>query len=183
MSVAVSIIVPNYNYACYLDERLRSLLNQTFTDFEILIVDDGSTDNSREIIDRHARDPRVRAVCYETCSGSAHQRSNDGARLASGQNLLFAGADDSCEPTMVERLVAALEAAPGAGLAYVRSRVVDEHGCAQSLNPSAARWDRDFISTAADELPCLLDQQTIPTASAVMIRRELFERLGGFDTS
>ncbi len=183
MSVAVSIIVPNYNYGRYLDERLRSLLDQTFTDFELLILDDASTDNSREIIDRYARDPRVRAVCYETRSGSAYQRWNDGARLASGQHLLFAGADDSCEPAMVESLAAALAAAPVAGLAYVRSRIIDENGCAQSLSPSAARWDRDFISAAADELPYLLDQKTIPTASAVMIRRELFERLGGFDTS
>jgi glycosyltransferase involved in cell wall biosynthesis len=179
----VSIIVPNYNYGRYLDERLRSLLDQTFTDFELLILDDASTDYSREIIDRYASDPRARAVCYETRSGSVYPRWNDGARLASGKYLLFANADDSCEPRMVERLVAALAAAPGAGLAYVRSRIIDENGSAQSLNPAAARWDRDFVSTAAEELPYLLDQQTIPTASAVMIRRGLFERLGGFDTS
>ena len=55
MPQPVSIIVPNYNYGRYLDERLRSLLDQTFTDFELLILDDASTDNSREIIDRYAR--------------------------------------------------------------------------------------------------------------------------------
>src|SRR5947208_3535108 len=96
----VSVVVPSYNYARYMDERLQSLLNQTFTDFEVIVTDDASTDNSREVILRHASDPRVRPVFFRKNSGSVYQRWNDGADLARGEYIIFAGADDSCHPTL-----------------------------------------------------------------------------------
>ena len=55
----VSVVVPNYNYARYLDARLSSILNQTFQDFELILLDDASTDNSLEVLDRYKDDPHV----------------------------------------------------------------------------------------------------------------------------
>ncbi|MFA5909885.1 MAG: glycosyltransferase [Vicinamibacterales bacterium] len=183
MPVKVSVIVPNYNYASYLDERLRSLLDQTLGDFELLVLDDASTDGSRAVIEKYAGDPRIRAVWFDTRSGSAYQRWNDGAAMAHGEYLYFAGADDSCEPALLAVLAGVLDANPPVGLAYCRSRIIDAGGTPQSVSPSHPRWDRDFITTAAIELPFLLDQKTIPTASAVLLRRSLLDRCGGFDTT
>lgn len=181
--VKVSVIVPNYNYAPYLDERLRSLLDQTLGDFELLVLDDASTDGSRAVIEKYAGDPRVRTTWFDSRSGSAYQRWNDGAAMARGEYLYFAGADDSCEPELLEVLTGVLEANPSVGLAYCRSRIIDAGGVPQGVSPSQPRWDRNFISTATTELPFLLDQKTIPTASAVLLRRSLFDRCGGFDTT
>src|SRR6516225_2042937 len=75
----LSIVLPNYNYAGYLDERIQSLLAQTHGDFELLILDDASRDNSREVIERYTHDRRVRAHYYAENSGSTYPRWNDGA--------------------------------------------------------------------------------------------------------
>jgi hypothetical protein len=180
--VRVSIVLPNYNYERYLDERMTSLLAQTFADYEILAVDDGSTDGSRAVIEKY-RDPRVRTHWFDANAGSTYQRWNDGAALTSGEYLMFAGADDSCEPMLLQRLVEALDAQPMAGMAYARSWVIDAGGSRTALSPPDERWSRDFLTTADEEVPFLLAQRTIPTASAVLLRRSLFERCGGFDTS
>ena len=66
----VSVVIPNYNHAPYLRRRVRSVLDQTFGDFEVLILDDASTDESLRVLDEFAADPRVRIVANETNSGS-----------------------------------------------------------------------------------------------------------------
>src|SRR5262249_39283856 len=135
----LSIVLPNYNYARYLDERIQSLLAQTYRDFELLILDDASRDNSRAVIERYVHDRRVRVRYYAENSGSTYPRWNDGAAMATGEYLLIAGADDSCHPTMAEKLLAKLEAHPSVGLAYCHSLVIDEAG--QRIS-STAQWAR-----------------------------------------
>jgi len=180
--VSVSVIVPNYNYGRYLDERLRSILTQTFSDLEVIVVDDASTDDSRAVIERHRHDRRVRVQAFDTNSGTTYQRWNDGAALASGEYVWFAGADDSSEPEFLESLVAILESRPRVGMAYTRSTLIDGQGVASKVTPSHPRWNRNFVSTSEEEVPFWLDQRTIPTASAVLMRRALFADCGGFDT-
>ena len=68
----VSVIVPNYNHAAFLGLRIDSILEQTYRDFELLILDDASTDDSREVIARYARDPRVTIECNQTNAGSPY---------------------------------------------------------------------------------------------------------------
>ncbi|QYO64136.1 glycosyltransferase family 2 protein [Leptolyngbya sp. 7M] len=65
----VSIVLPNYNYAHYLDERIQSLLNQTYKDFELIILDCASADNSIEVISKYTHDPRVKTVFYSHDNG------------------------------------------------------------------------------------------------------------------
>src|SRR5262249_37278880 len=96
----VSVILPSYNYARYLPERIESSLAQTVGDFELIIIDDASTDDSRAVIARYA-DPRIRTILCDVNGGHAYRRWNDAAREARGEFLLFAGADDTCEPTML----------------------------------------------------------------------------------
>jgi len=124
----VSIVLPNYNYARYLDERIQSLLNQTYQDFELIILDDCSTDNSIEVIQKYLHDPRVKTKFYKENSGLPYKRWNDGADLAQGEYLLFAGADDSCDPTLIEKLVEKLDRNPSVGLGLCQSWITDSSG-------------------------------------------------------
>jgi glycosyltransferase involved in cell wall biosynthesis len=180
----ISVIVPNYNYARYLDERLGSILAQTYADFELIILDDASTDGSREVIARYAGDPRVRTRFFETNSGSVYARWNDGAAMASGEFLLFAGADDSCDPRLLEKLLAPLVADARIGLSFCRTWFIDADGARLHLDPAIdfpdSRWASDFVADAGFWLPLLIPQNVIPNASAVLIRREMFEAAGRF---
>jgi glycosyltransferase involved in cell wall biosynthesis len=177
----VSVVVPNYNYARFLDERLTSLLNQTFDDLELIVVDDGSTDDSRRVIDAYRSDPRVRTLYFDTNSGSVFQRWNDGAALAMGEYLMIAGADDVSAPTQLEALVRTLDAHPHVGVACSQSWEIDALGRRVKIKHGNPRFARDFILSGAQEAPHMLTEPTIQNASAALARRRLFLECGGFD--
>ena len=88
---AVSVIVPNYNHARFLRKRIDSILNQTFQDFELILLDDCSTDESRSILSEYASDPRVRLELNEVNSGSPFKQWNKGIRIARGELYLDRG--------------------------------------------------------------------------------------------
>jgi glycosyltransferase involved in cell wall biosynthesis len=185
----VSIVLPNYNYARYLDERIQSLLNQTYSDFELIILDDASTDNSIEVIEKYTGDTRVKTKFYSENSGLTYKRWNDGADLAQGEYLLIAGADDSCHPTLLEKLVKKLDAHPSVGLAFSQSLEVDSNGTligsmirmTDGFIENKERWRTDFVEQGKIELKNLLLVNTIPNASCVLMRRDIFFRVGKFD--
>ena len=183
MSPRVSVVLPIYNYARYLDQRIQSLLAQDFSDFEIIAVDDGSTDGSLAVVEKYARDPRIRTVRHDTNGGLPYLRWNEGAALAKGEYLLFAGADDYCVATLLRRLVALMDAHPKMGIAHARSWMIDPDGNRMALLPRGARYASDFIADAADEAAYLFRVNTVPNASAVLLRRSVFEACGAFDTS
>src|SRR5258706_14986109 len=106
----VSVILPNYNYAPYLRERVRSILRQTMTDFELIYVDDASQDSSNRIMEEFASDPRVQMQLFTENSGGVYIRRNAIAADAKGDWLWFAEADDTAEPTFLERLLALADA-------------------------------------------------------------------------
>lgn len=194
-SPRVSVVLPNYNYEHYLDVRIESLLRQTLDDFELIILDDASTDNSRAVIEKYASDPRVRLQFHERNSGRTYQRWAEGAAMARGQYLLFAGADDDCAPTMLQQLAAKLDADSNIGIAYCQSRIMDENGVAlgtaldflEGENFPAldkTRWETDFTNNGRDECRrFLICQNTIPNASGALLRRSVYEAVGGLDTS
>ncbi len=183
MSPKVSIILPNYNYARFLDERISSLLSQTFEDFELIIVDDASTDNSREVIEKYRSDPRVRPIWFDANSGLIYQRWNDGASLATGDYIMFAGADDSCATALLDTLVRRLDAHANAGVAYSRSWKINAASARVSMKPPGDGWSSDLIRNGPEEALILLDMGGIPSASAALLRREIFEQCGRWDTS
>jgi glycosyltransferase involved in cell wall biosynthesis len=183
----VSIVLPNYNYARYLDERIQSLLNQTYKDFELIILDDASTDNSLEVIEKYTADPRVKTQFYSENSGLPYKRWNDGADLAKGEYLLIAGADDSCNPKLLEKLVEKLDSYPSVGLVYAQSWGIDSQGNRTHLWKTHTdkldkdRWAQDFVDSGKNEFKYLLNKNTIPNASALLMRRQIFIEAGKFD--
>jgi glycosyltransferase involved in cell wall biosynthesis len=117
----VSVIIPTYNHAHYLGEAIQSVLQQTFANYEIIVVDDGSTDNTREIIDRF--DARIRYIWQKNQGLSAAR--NTGLRAAKGELIGLLDADDLYETAFLFELVYTLNVNPDANGVYGLSRTVD----------------------------------------------------------
>src|SRR4051812_6782012 len=105
----VSVIVPNYNHAKYLKKRIDSIIAQSFQDFEVIILDDCSTDDSRSIIEQYRGHNKISNIIFnqENSGGPFHQWKK-GMALAKGKYIWIAESDDWCEPSLLETLVAAL---------------------------------------------------------------------------
>jgi len=118
----VSVIIPNYNHALFLQQRIESILCQTFHNFELIILDDHSTDNSKKIIEMYRNHPKVSQIVYNTeNSGSTFKQWQKGIDLAKGEYIWIAESDDWCEPSLLETLVSKLELNKNIVLGYVQS--------------------------------------------------------------
>lgn len=125
----VSVIIPNYNHELYLDERIQSVLNQSYKDFEVIILDDVSKDNSRNVIEKYRSNPHVSHIVYNTeNSGSTFKQWAKGFSLAKGELIWIAESDDSCSPELLQKLVNEFEKDNELVLAYSLSMFIDEHG-------------------------------------------------------
>lgn len=122
----VSVILPNYNHEKYLKQRLDSIFQQTFTDFEVIILDDCSTDNSRSVIDIYRSHPTVTHIEFNNQnSGSAFKQWKRGIDLAKGEWIWIAESDDYADPAFLERMILFLKNNNGrVGLLYCDSWIV-----------------------------------------------------------
>lgn len=125
----VSVIIPNYNHAPFLKQRIDSVLQQSFQDFELLILDDCSKDNSREVIELYRSHPKVSQIVYnETNSGSTFKQWQKGMELATGDYIWMAESDDYCETILLETLVNGITKYPDCTVAYCQSYYIDSSG-------------------------------------------------------
>lgn len=181
----VSVIIPNYNHARFLIKRIQSVLDQTYQDFEIIYLDDSSTDSSKEVFAKFADNPRIRAIYNQTNSGSPFKQWNRGVRHANGEYIWIAESDDYADPRFLETLVPVLDNNPQVGLAYCQSWQVNQFGSITSTldwwtdSLSKVHWSDNFISSGLDECTkYLIFRNTIPNASAVLIKRHLYQEVG-----
>jgi glycosyltransferase involved in cell wall biosynthesis len=189
---AVSVIVPNYNHARFLRRRIDTILGQTFLDFELILLDDCSTDQSRTILREYASDPRVRLEFNEVNSGSTYKQWNKGARLAKGKYVWIAESDDYADERLLERLVEILEGDERIAFAFCRSWRVTEDDQLKGFEDTYLQchyqgphgWDADFCVEGQQECRSnFLFVNPVPNASAVVFRRAIYERVGGADES
>lgn len=125
---AVSIIVPNYNHGPFLRQRIESILSQTFQDYELIILDDCSSDNSREIIDQYSQHPKVsHVVLNQINSGGPFMQWDKGIRLAEGKYVWIAESDDWCEPSLLQTLIDGVNKDEECVLSYCQLFCVDEN--------------------------------------------------------
>ena len=177
----VSVVVPNYNHARFLAERLDSILGQTYRDFELIVLDDASTDSSREVLRTYAGKTPMQLMLNERNSGSTFHQWRRGAERAQGEFLWIAESDDFAAPRLLERLVAVLEQHPSVGLAYCRSLRVSADGALGDfveqgnahLHPT--RWLQDHQNDGRDEVRrYFFIQNVVANASAALTRRAAF---------
>lgn len=182
----VSVIVPNYNHARFLRQRIDSILAQTYQDFELILLDDCSADDSRSILRAYASHPRVRHVEFsETNSGSTFKQWNRGVRLTRGEYVWIAESDDYADPRFLESMVRALENDPSVTFAYCRSwRVLADGRLGDfpdgHLVRRDRRWAEGFCVTGREMCEryfCWTN--AVPNASAVVFRKDAYERVGG----
>jgi glycosyltransferase involved in cell wall biosynthesis len=162
----VSVVIPCYNYARFLPDAVASLLAQSFEGWELIVVDDGSTDatpaTAQQLMARHS-DRRIR-LFQQPNAGPAAAR-NTGAGRAVGEYLLFLDADDMLAPTLLERTVAVLREQPAVGFVYTGMRLFgqDQH---------------EWPSVPFDLALLTLDNYVLPHA---LVRRAAWAHVGGFD--
>lgn len=125
----VSVIIPNYNHAIFLKERIESVLNQSYQDFEIIILDDVSTDNSKEIIMRYEENPHVSHIVFnEENSGSPFKQWKKGMELAKGELIWIAESDDTSERLFLEKLIDKYQKYENVSYCFCRSHVMNKEG-------------------------------------------------------
>ena len=167
---AVSVLMSVHNGAPWVREAVTSVLTQTLADLELIVIDDGSTDDTVAVLGS-VSDPRLRVFSYDN-GGLATARTRGTAR-ASGALLSFVDADDQWTPDKLEAQIAALEARPGAGAAYSWTRFVDAAGRDLRLQ-EPVRFEGDVYRP-------LLVQNFLCSGSNILLRREAMDAVGTFD--
>lgn len=169
----VSVIVPNYNHAEYLEQRIESILDQTFQDFDLILLDDCSTDGSRQIMESYRQNPHVsHIVLNEQNSGSAFSQWNKGITLAQGDWIWIAESDDYADPAFLERLLAEASKVTDCVLAYAATWWVDGQGKKLWDTPDS---DQVNIYTGHDFIrKKLAINNSIANVSECIFRRDKF---------
>lgn len=172
MNPAVSIVVATYNYGRFLGGALDSILGQTYRDFEVVVVDDGSSDDTESVVLPYLADPRV--AYHRTDHLGQPRAKNAGIRRARGSLVAFLDADDLWEAEKLERQVALFRVDPGLGVAYSRRRLIDESGAELSYVQPRLHRGNVLAEMFRNNFVCF---------SSAVVRRELFDELGLFDES
>jgi len=168
----VSVLLPVWNAERYLAGAIDSVLAQTFTDFELLVVDDGSTDGSGALIRRY-RDRRIRRIENEKNLGVTRSL-NLGIAQAKGRYLARMDADDLCVVERLERQVAYLDAHPNVALVASRARCIDARGAERRI--IATPTDGEMLRRRLRVGNCIVH-------GSVMMRSDAVRALGGYDES
>jgi glycosyltransferase involved in cell wall biosynthesis len=175
----VSIVVPNYNHAKYLLQRLESIFNQTFQDFEVIILDDCSTDSSRDIIEIYRSHPKITEIIYnETNSGSTFKQWKKGIELAKGEYIWIAESDDWADINFLSAMVCKL-CDENVSLVYCRTFSVFENQTSdlnkwgEVIQSSIWNVDNNFEGSVFID-SFLKYRNVIPNASAAIFKKKYF---------
>jgi len=169
----VSVIIPVYNGEHFIRESIESVFAQTFKDYELIVVDDGSTDNTLKIIGTF--DDRLKCI-HQPNAGPASAR-NRGYLHSNGEYLAFLDADDRWYPAMLEVSVPILDADKKVGLTYADLDLIDQTGSVIERNYLTERGRRKRPKAS------FIGFHSIPFPSASLKRRTIFAAAGGFDTN
>lgn len=168
----ISVIIPLYNKEKAVRATLESVLAQTYTDFEVIVVDDGSKDNSLEVA-QSIEDSRLRAIHKE--NGGVSSARNRGIREAKGEYIALLDGDDLWEPIFLEEMVKMIHDFPEAGMWGVNTAFIREgkyYKWEQGMGDGYRGYVENYFGTQHNDLFC---------SSSVVIRREVFEVAGYFD--
>lgn len=177
----VSVIIPNYNHGPFLRDRIESVLHQTLQDIELLIVDDCSTDNSREIIKEYEHHPKVSLVIYNSQnSGSPFSQWSSLLNKAQADWIWVAESDDLADQRFLETLVPLAQSSPEVSLVYCDSLIrrtrkdgaVDSYAQLKIQKYNTQKWSHGYRQDGKAELNEFLKKDcTINNVSAVLFRK------------
>jgi len=165
----VSVIIPNYNHAEFLKQRIDSVINQTYNNFEITILDDCSTDDSKIIIEQYRNHPKVKQIIYNQInSGSPFKQWKKGIELTTGDYIWIAESDDFAKPEFLQVLTHLLSKHPNCSFAFCDSSS-DIHSFLTTQNSTNKRSE---IYTGKDFISAHNIKPKFVNASAALFKRE-----------
>lgn len=180
----ISVVFTSYNHKEYLKQALDSLVNQTYQNLEIIIIDDCSTDGSQEILKEYQHLQNINLKLSDVNSGSYVNSSNLGASLATGEFILFAQCDDYAVPNQIEKLLGPFYNNINIGVVYSKSNLVDDHGTylqddLQGRELAFKNHIKKSPIINGNEMRKFLSFScVIPNLSAALIKNSLFKEVG-----
>lgn len=179
----VSIIIPNFNHHDFLVQRIESVLNQTFQDFELILLDDASTDDSIMVLQEYANHPKVsHLLLNDDNSGSVFKQWIKGIELAQGSYIWIAESDDYASPKFLESTISVLETDASLGMVFTDTHKVDSEGYSLGLVSKSKKILTELIEEGGiinkrNLTEYLLTQMVIVNASSVLFKKEIFNDL------
>jgi glycosyltransferase involved in cell wall biosynthesis len=170
MPPTVSVVMAAKNYARFLPAAVESVVAQTFADWELVVIDDGSTDHTPAAVKPFLADKRVRY--FRSDRLGQPRAKNLGAGLARGELVAYLDADDAWRPTKLEKQLALLRDKPEVGVCFCRRSLIDERGDPRPTNDPPAPRGRVLPEIYLRNFVCF---------SSVVVRRQVFDHVGGFD--
>lgn len=147
-SPLISVIVPNYNHGPFLRQRIDSILNQTFQDFELIILDDCSSDNSKTVIESYRDLSKVGKILYnEINSGSPFKQWNKGIELASGEYIWIAESDDFADVLFLEKIIQRFQSNKTIDIVFTQIINVNADNSIMTFIPKINRLRGELLST------------------------------------
>lgn len=171
MTPLVTAVIPNYNYSRYLADAVGSALNQTYENLEVIVVDDGSTDDSLKVLEQFS--DRIKVIAQQNAGVSAAR--NNGVAAGAGEYLAFLDADDVWHPEKIKKQVERFASEPSLGMVHVGVRDIDADG--RELRTLLDGMQGDV----APELLISDRPVILGGGSGIMITRRIFDDVGGFD--
>lgn len=180
-SPLVSIVIPAYNNADYLDDTMKSVLGQTYTNLEVIVSDHASTDDTWLVMQRYRSDPRV-TLLHTEGGGGALRNWNRVSQAATGELIKLVCGDDLLYPTIVAQQVAALVAEPAAVLSAAARDIVDANGVPVLKNRGLAGLVGVHDGTVAVRKTITQGTNIFGEPGCVMMRRSVLEKIGWWDS-
>jgi glycosyltransferase involved in cell wall biosynthesis len=167
----VSVMIPTFNYGHFLDETIRSVLSQTYNDYELIIVDNGSTDNTDAIVGKYLSDPRIRYFKNQTNIGLVGNW-NKSLEHSRGEYLKYLCADDKFRPQLLEKYVALMDQFPKVSMVACNKQVFGEYNYEVNLTLTHYQSGKDV------NFHMIYGHQGVGEPTSVMFRRREFEQIG-----
>lgn len=183
-NLKVSVIIPNYNYAKYLKKRIKIIERQTYPIYELIVLDDCSTDNSREVIDKLAKKYNFKTIYNENNSGCVFKQWQKGIEAATGDLIWIAEADDQADKKFLEKMVPCFEDKKVI-LAFADSKQINTRGrvIRKTYKDLADeyhinRYDNSYVNDGIDEITNhLVIKNYIYNASGTLIRKGNYHKI------
>lgn len=173
MTPKISVVIPTYNYGRFVAEAIESALGQSLTPLEIIVIDDGSTDDTGTVV--QAFGDRVRYIGQKNAGVCAAR--NRGVAESGGELIAFLDADDIWEPEKLEQQVAIFAEDPEIGMVHCAMREFDS-----ATGETVAFRTKGLAGQVADDLLLMEEPAVNVSGSSVMVTRAAFDDVGGFDT-
>lgn len=181
----VSVVIPNYNHSAYLQQRIETVLSQNYPNFEVIIMDDCSTDNSLAVIEAYKNHPKVcNIIINKNNSGSTFKQWNKGVEDAKGEWIWIAESDDFCDDDFLEKVMKPIEDNKNIVLSYSQSTRVNSKG---EIIGSWLDWTKGIFPIFSDNFQLygplfiekyLFNRNVIPNASAVVFNKSAYIKAG-----